>query len=84
MRRRTKGLKGNIITRARTTFDPGSAITLDLPGDDSTKFYKRPPSYKTRAMWKKYPIPFVWRNPVPDGDAVIVRKYYPVKKEVSA
>lgn len=77
MRRRTHGLKGNTITRSRATFNPGIATRGEFRPDDSTKFYLRPRSYKTRAMWKKYPTPFVFKNPVPEGDAVVVRKYYP-------
>jgi len=78
MRRRTNGLKGNTITRSRAAFDQGTPMRGEFKPDDSTKFYLRPRSYKTRAMWKKYPTPFVFKNPVPEGDAVVVRKYYPL------
>ena len=79
MRRPTKRLLGNSKTRSRTTFDHNQIrLSFDL-FDTATKFYKRPPSYTTRAMWKKYPTPFVFENPVPEGDAVIVRKFYPAK-----
>lgn len=78
--KRKQYMKGNTITRSRATFVPGMPH-MDLSPDDSTKFYLRPRSFKTRAMWKKYPTPFVFKNPVPEGDAVIVRKYYPVAVE---
>ena len=81
MRRRTKGLKGNRYTRFAP--QPNTHVELSFR-DDSTKFYKRPQSFKTRAVWKKYPIPFVWDNPVPEGDAVLVRKYYPIKEKEAA
>lgn len=80
MRRQTKGLKGN----TRTRFCPQPVARIEFNQDTSTKFYKRPQAYSTRAMWKKYPIPFVWDNPVPEGDAIIVRKYYPVKEKEAA
>lgn len=44
--------------------------------NQSTKFYRRAPGLTRRAMFKKYPIPFVWDNPVPEGDAVIVRSFH--------
>lgn len=71
-------MKGNIITRARSScnLSVGPAHTPPFL-DDSTKFYKRAPSFETRAMWKKYPTPFVHKNPVPEGDAVLVRHYHP-------
>lgn len=83
MRRRKTGttrkgaMKGN--RRTRSGMSPNDVGVSNFGyfqlRDESTKFYKRPPVYTTRAMWKKYPTPFVWDNPVPEGDAIIVRKF---------
>jgi hypothetical protein len=77
MRRRTNGKPGNTKTRSRAKFDPGVAPKIEFSFKNmATKFAKRPPAFTRRAMWKKYPIPFVWENPEPDGDAVIVRSIH--------
>ena len=76
MRRRTKGRKGNTSTRGS-----GSKIFTSFQfKDESTKFYKRPPRLTTKAKWKKYPVPFIWENPFPEGDVVVVKKFYKIKE----
>ena len=81
MRRRTKGLKGNIRTRSRATHSPGLEAAAPFQfRDESTKFYKRPPRLTTKAKWKKYPVPFIWKNPFPEGDVIVAKKFYKIKE----
>lgn len=78
MRRRTKGKPGNSKTRSRASFDPSTLLAkfeFNIK-NPATKFMKRAPVFTKRAMFKKYPTPFVWENPVPEGDAVIVRSIH--------
>ena len=79
MKRRNRLSRGNTRTRARSACNKGPDSGINpFKGDDATKFFKRPPGTTNRAMWKKYPIPFVFKNPEPEGDAVLVRgRFYP-------
>lgn len=70
--------KGNVRTRSRAktvgdaAASPPIGKALFDPGVTETKFFLRNPRKTPRAMFKKYPTPFVWDNPVPDGDVILV------------
>ena len=71
-----KKTRGNVCTRSREGVTGETEHSSFNMRNEATKFYKRPPGNSNHAVWRKYPTPFLYKNPFPEGGIILTRRFY--------